>query len=58
MMRTVVGDELPLESLCPVNSDAELYDGFPIARQGDEGWSELFNDYIDSLFENGKIPQS
>ena len=57
-MRTVISDKHPLESLCPVNFDAELYDGFPIATRDCEGWTELFNGYIDSLFNNGKIPQS
>ena len=58
LMRTVMqSDELTLESLCPINSDKELYEGFPPDPQ-DEGWSQLFNGYIDSLFENGKIPES
>ena len=58
MIRTVVGDELPLETLWPVNSGAQLYVGFPVTTQGDEGWTQQFNGYIENLFEKGKIPES
>lgn len=59
LMKTVIAvGDLLAENFCPLDFDVELFQGFPTATNSDEGWTQLFDDYLDQMFGNGKIPES
>ncbi|KAI9053396.1 hypothetical protein LZ554_002355 [Drepanopeziza brunnea f. sp. 'monogermtubi'] len=49
LIRAIFREGTPLESLFPLNYDESLYADFPESSQGNSGWGQLFQQYMDSL---------
>lgn len=55
LVRVLHEAEMPLKHLFPADIDEEIYADFPPSTQDGIGWGKLFQDYMDSLYENKRV---
>jgi hypothetical protein len=55
LVRVLHEAEMPLKHLFPADIGEDIYADFPPSTQDGIGWGKLFQDYMDSLYENKKV---
>ena len=50
LIRALLDADIAIEHLWPAKTKEVLYRSFPPASQGDRGWNDLFQEYVDVIW--------